>query len=208
MKKIKLEVVGMSPNQAQVGSYVLVLGDEDGMRRLPVIIGMFEAQAIAMAVEKMMPSRPLTHDLVKNIADAYQIEVNEVLIYNLQDGVFFSKLITTNGLMNQEIDARTSDAIALAVRFGCPIYTYENILREAASSLEDKDRSVSEMEEHINSSFEEQESEEQEEAPSHTKDFSRSTVEQLNEMLHQAIDGENYELASAIRDELSKRKSA
>lgn len=206
MKKIKLEVVGMSPNQAQVGSYVLVLGDEDGMRRLPVIIGMFEAQAIAMAVEKMMPSRPLTHDLIKNIADAYQIEVQEVLIYSLQDGVFFSKLITTNGLVNQEIDARTSDAIALAVRFGCPIYTYENILREAASSLEDKDRSVSEIEEHLTSSGEEEE--EQEETPSGVKDFSRSTVEQLNEMLHQAIDGENYELASAIRDELSKRKSA
>lgn len=206
MKKIKLEVVGMSPNQAQVGSYVLVLGDEDGMRRLPVIIGMFEAQAIAMAVEKMMPSRPLTHDLIKNIADAYQIEVQEVLIYSLQDGVFFSKLITSNGLVNQEIDARTSDAIALAVRFGCPIYTYENILREAASSLEDKDRSVSEIEEHLTSSGEEEE--EQEETPSGVKDFSRSTVEQLNEMLHQAIDGENYELASAIRDELSKRKSA
>lgn len=207
MKKIKLEVVGMSPNQAQVGSYVLVLGDEDGMRRLPVIIGMFEAQAIAMAVEKMMPSRPLTHDLIKNIADAYQIEVQEVLIYSLQDGVFFSKLITTNGLVNQEIDARTSDAIALAVRFGCPIFTYENILREAASSLEDKDRSVSEIEEHLSTSNEEEE-EEQEEAPAKAKDFSRSTVEQLNEMLHQAIDGENYELASAIRDELSKRKSA
>ena len=206
MKKIKLEVVGMSPNQAQVGSYVLVLGDEDGMRRLPVIIGMFEAQAIAMAVEKMVPSRPLTHDLIKNIADAYQIEVQEVLIYSLQDGVFFSKLITTNGLVNQEIDARTSDAIALAVRFGCPIYTYENILREAASSLEDKDRSVSEIEEHLTSTGEEEE--EHEEAPSGVKDFSRSTVEQLNEMLHQAIDGENYELASAIRDELSKRKSA
>ena len=206
MKKIKLEVVGMSPNQAQVGSYVLVLGDEDGMRRLPVIIGMFEAQAIAMAVEKMVPSRPLTHDLIKNIADAYQIEVQEVLIYSLQDGVFFSKLITTNGLVHQEIDARRSDAIALAVRFGCPIYTYENILREAASSLEDKDRSVSEIEEHLTSTGEEEEG--HEEAPSGVKDFSRSTVEQLNEMLHQAIDGENYELASAIRDELSKRKSA
>ncbi len=205
MKKIKLEIVGMSYNQSQAGTYVLVLGDEDGLRRLPIIIGVFEAQAIAMAMEKMIPSRPYTHDLLKTIATTYQIDVLEVLIYSLQDGIFFSKLITTNGLANEEIDARTSDAIALAVRFGCPVYTYENILSEAASTLEDKDRSVSEIEEHINAN--DDDAHEEENAP-RSRDFSRSTEEQLHELLNQAIDGEDYELASAIRDEITKRKAS
>ena len=136
MKKLKLDIVGLSYSQTQSGAYALVLGEVNGRRRLPIIIGAFEAQAIAIEIEKMTPSRPLTHDLFKSLAGSYSINIQEVIIYNLVDGIFFAKLICSDGKKSSEIDARTSDAIALAVRFDCPIYTYEFILATAGIVIE------------------------------------------------------------------------
>src|SRR6201992_3722190 len=139
MKKIKLDIVGLSYSQTQSGAYALVLGEISGRRRLPIIIGSFEAQAIAIEIEKMTPSRPLTHDLFKNFAQAFNIVIQEVIIYNLVDGIFYSKLICYDGKKSIEIDARTSDAIAIAVRFDCPIFTYEFILSTAGIVIEGND---------------------------------------------------------------------
>src|SRR6478736_5874185 len=137
MNKIKLDIVGLSYSQTQTGAYALVLGEAEGNRRLPIIIGGFEAQAIAIELEKMSPSRPLTHDLFKAFAQTFDITVSEVLIYNLVEGIFYAKLICTDGTREVEIDARTSDAIALAVRFNCEIFTYEFILKSAGIVLDD-----------------------------------------------------------------------
>jgi bifunctional DNase/RNase len=139
MKKIKLDIVGLSYSQTQSGAYALVLGEISGRRRLPIIIGSFEAQAIAIEIEKMTPSRPLTHDLFKTFAQAYNITVQEIIIYNLVDGIFYAKLICSDGKKVMEIDARTSDAIAVSVRFDCPIYTYEFILSTAGIVIEGND---------------------------------------------------------------------
>src|ERR1700743_3506087 len=139
MKKIKLDIVGLSYSQTQSGAYALVLGEVNGRRRLPIIIGSFEAQAIAIEIEKMTPSRPLTHDLFKSFAQAYHITVQEIVIYNLVDGIFYAKLMCFDGKRTVEIDARTSDAIAIAVRFDCPIYTYEFILSSAGIVIEGND---------------------------------------------------------------------
>src|SRR5690606_16547639 len=139
MKKLKLDIIGLSYSQTQSGAYALVLGEVNGRRRLPIIIGGFEAQAIAIEIEKMTPSRPLTHDLFKSFADAYHINIQEVIIYNLVEGVFFAKLLCNDGKKTLEIDARTSDAIALAVRFDAPIYTYEFILATAGIIIEGND---------------------------------------------------------------------
>jgi uncharacterized protein len=137
MKKIKLEIIGLSYSQTQSGAYALVLGEEKGKRRLPIIIGAFEAQAIAIELENMTPTRPLTHDLFKSLANSFDIDIEEVIIFNLLEGVFYAKLVCNDGDKKMEIDARTSDAIAVAVRFGCPIYTYEFILSTAGVVLED-----------------------------------------------------------------------
>ena len=131
MDRIKLDIIGLSYSQTQSGAYALVLEESEGQRRLPIVIGSSEAQAIAIELENMAPSRPLTHDLVKSFADEFEISLEEVIIYNLVDGVFYAKLMCSNGTKQVEIDSRTSDAIALAVRFGCPIFTYEFILSSA-----------------------------------------------------------------------------
>ena len=131
MKKHKLEIVGLSYSQTQSGAYALVLGEKKGTRRLPIIIGGFEAQAIAIELEKMTPNRPLTHDLFKSFADSFEILLNEVIIYNLVEGIFYAKLLCSCNGKDMEIDARTSDSIALAIRFDCPVYTYEFILEKA-----------------------------------------------------------------------------
>lgn len=205
MKKMKLEIVGLSYSQTQSGAYALVLGESKGQRRLPIIIGGFEAQAIAIELEKMTPSRPLTHDLFKSFAEAFGISVREVLIYNLVEGIFFAKLICTNGKEDTEVDARTSDAIALAVRFNCPIYTYEFILSQAGIILEDEKTAESTAEEET-----EEASEETDEllaaASGGLPEYSRKTTKELEEMMRKAIEDENYERASRIRDELNKRK--
>lgn len=200
MKKIKLEIIGLSYSQTQSGAYALVLGEVSGRRRLPVIIGGFEAQAIAIELEKMIPSRPLTHDLFKTFAESYDVKVDEVIIYNLVDGIFYAKLICNGHGKTKEIDARTSDAIALAVRFNIPIYTYEFLLSSSGIIIEGGDFAFLE---NIDSP-----SVPPEVVPSgQTMPYSRMTDEQLEQNLIKAIEDESYEKAARIRDEISKRKS-
>lgn len=203
MNKIKLSIIGLSFSQTQSGAYALVLGEEDGHRRLPIIIGGFEAQAIAVELENMTPSRPLTHDLFKNFAMSYNIEITEVIIYNLKEGVFFSKLICTDGTIEKEIDARTSDAIAMAVRFNCPIYTYEWILSQAGVAIDDENLPIEEPKERPKEKV--KESERKRSSPA---EFASLSEDELKESLLKAIDEEAYELASKIRDELNKRKKS
>ncbi len=204
MKKVKLDIVGLSYSQTQSGAYALVLGEVNGRRRLPIIIGAFEAQAIAIEIEKMTPTRPLTHDLFKTFAQAYHIEIQEIIIYNLVDGVFFAKLICTDGQNTQEIDARTSDAIALAVRFNATIYTYEFILSSAGIVIEGNDFLFLENMESI---AKEQSSEDMPTSIP-VSGYQSLTVEELQQKLEEALAEEAYEKAARIRDELNKRNSA
>ena len=201
MKKIKLDIVGLSYSQTQSGAYALVLGEVNGRRRLPIIIGSFEAQAIAIEIEKMTPSRPLTHDLFKSFAEAYNIVVQEVIIYNLVDGIFYSKLICSDGKKVMEIDARTSDAIAVAVRFDCPIYTYEFILSSAGIVIEGNDfvylENISETPEEITPVN-----------PSSASGFTALSIDELKSKLQEALAEESYEKAAKIRDELNRRKAS
>lgn len=201
MDKIKLDIVGLSYSQTQSGAYALVLGEVNGRRRLPIIIGGFEAQAIAIEIEKMTPSRPLTHDLFKSFADLFNITVDEVLIYNLVDGIFFAKLICNDGEKNIEIDARTSDAIAIAVRFNCPIYTYEFILSTAGIIIEGNDFAFLE---NLDSDSLKGESSEK----SNPMSFSTLSDSELKEKLQQALNDEAYEKAAKIRDEIARRKAS
>jgi len=196
MKKIKLDIVGLSYSQTQSGAYALVLGEVGGRRRLPIIIGSFEAQAIAIEIEKMTPSRPLTHDLFKSLAQAYHVSIQEIIIYNLVDGIFYSKLVCSDGKKSIEIDARTSDAIAIAVRFDCPIYTYEFILSSAGIVIEGNDFVYLE---NINETPEEQ-------TPS--AGFASLSIDELKTKLQEALHDEAYEKAAKLRDELSKRKAS
>ena len=193
MDKIKLEIVGLSYSQTQSGAYALVLSEVDGNRRLPIIIGGFEAQAIAIELEKMMPTRPLTHDLFKNFATTFNISVKEVIIYNLVEGIFYSKLICDQNGVTTEIDARTADAIAIGVRFQCPVYTYESILSSAGILLDetsgDDENLFAEMEE--------------DETGGETLD--EQSIEDLETELSNALSNEDYELASKLRDEINKR---
>src|ERR1700712_534397 len=200
MKKIKLDIVGLSYSQTQSGAYALVLGEVSGRRRLPIIIGSFEAQAIAIEIEKMTPSRPLTHDLFKSFAEAYHIMVQEVIIYNLVDGIFYSKLICSDGKKLMEIDARTSDAIAIAVRFDCPIFTYEFILSSAGIVIEGNDfvylENITETSEDVTP------------VSSAAPGFSALSTDELKTKLQEALAEESYEKAAKIRDELNRRKAS
>jgi uncharacterized protein len=192
MDKIKLEIVGLSYSQTQSGAYALVLSEAGGKRRLPIIIGGFEAQAIAIELEKMIPTRPLTHDLFKTFANSFGIKVKEVVIYNLQEGIFYAKLVCERDGQISDIDARTSDAIALAVRFECPIFTFESILSSAGilsdEFLEDDDDIDSEL--------------------SEENEFQRMTVDELETAMKEAIENEDYERASMLRDEINKRTAS
>lgn len=195
MEKVKLEIVGLSYSQTQSGAYALVLSEVEGGRRLPIIIGGFEAQAIAIELEKMTPTRPLTHDLFKNFATAHDITVKEIVIYNLVEGIFYSKLVCEhkNGEL-KEVDARTSDAIAIGIRFNCPVYTFENILSSAGIKLDETDTipapSTSSDEETVDK-----------------EDVKQLSVEELEKQLNDAIENEDYELASKLRDEINRRTS-
>lgn len=196
MDKIKLEIAGLSYSQTQSGAYALVLSESGGKRQLPIIIGGFEAQAIAIELEKMTPTRPLTHDLFKQLAQSFEIQIKEVVIYNLIEGIFFSKLICERDGQIQEIDARTSDAIAIGVRFNCPIYTFENILA-SAGILQDETETEDDL-----LGMDEDTSDE------NTGDtYGQMSVEELENQLSEAIENEDYELASKIRDEINKRTS-
>lgn len=198
MKKVRLEIVGLSYSQTQSGAYALVLGESAGTRRLPIIIGGFEAQAIAIELEKMTPSRPLTHDLFKAFSETFEINVSEVLIYNLVEGIFYAKLICNDAQREVEIDARTSDAIALAVRFNCPIYTYEFILKSAGIVLDDETEAITSS---VSSESDIKEEEDKE-------GYKGKSTEELKNLLQTALDEEQYELASRIRDELNNRKKS
>ena len=205
MKKVKLEIVGLSYSQTQSGAYALVLGESTGTRRLPIIIGGFEAQAIAIELEKMTPSRPLTHDLFKSFAETFDINVTEVLIYNLVEGIFYAKLICNDGTKDIEIDARTSDAIALAVRFNCPIFTYEFILKSAGIVLDDE--TSASITGDVSQEAEVKE-ESNVEASGQKDGYKSKSTEELKNLLQKAIDEEQYETASRIRDELNNRKKS
>lgn len=205
MKKVKLDIVGLSYSQTQSGAYALVLGEVNGRRRLPIIIGAFEAQAIAIEIEKMSPTRPLTHDLFKSFAQAYQVEITEVLIYNLVDGVFFAKLMCSKDGEQIEIDARTSDAIAIAVRFNATIYTYEFILASAGIVIEGNDFLFLENMDSLTSST--AAPEEVHKSPETTSGFQSFSVEELQEKLEKALAEEAYEKAARIRDEINRRNA-
>lgn len=199
MDKIKLEILGLSSSQSQSGSFALVLGEKKGTRRLPIIIGMFEAQAIAIEIEKITPNRPMTHDLFRSFAHSFDYAVNEILISDLKEGVFFAKIVCGNGKKSIDIDARPSDAIAIGLRFNVPIFTYETILSEAGIELTDESEETTEVK--------------APEAQSSPKKSRATTGDQLKdlphdklqEMLNAALENEDYERAAKIRDEMNRR---
>jgi len=194
LKKIKIEILGLSSSQSQTsGSFALVLGETKGERRLPIIIGMFEAQAIALEIEKIIPNRPMTHDLFKSFANAFDYKVEEVVISDLKEGVFFAKLVCSNGEKTIEIDARPSDAIAIGIRFEVPFYTYEAVLAEAGIVLTDEEEAAEDLDEPIVVDKPEGDQ---------LKDFS---LDVLKEMLDQALADEDYEKAAKVRDEINNR---
>ncbi len=193
MRKIELDIVALSHSVTQSHNYAVVLGEQGGSRRLPIVIGSFEAQAIAVAMERMTPNRPLTHDLFKNTLETFNIDLKEIVINNLLDGIFYARLICIKDGEIIEIDSRTSDALAMAVRFNCPIYTYEFILDAAGVVLEETE-------------------EEAETAPQRpqpkgkTASLSSYSVDALNKLLEQVLAEENYERAAEIRDEIRRRQ--
>ncbi len=196
MKKIELEIVALSHSITQTHSYAVVLGEVNGLRRLPIVIGGFEAQAIAVALEKMHPSRPLTHDLMKNFMTAFTIDLQEIIICDLQEGIFYSKLICFSEHDTVEIDSRTSDALALAVRFGCPIYTYEHILESAGILMEDSSSKKKKSSSVTTTTTTET-------IP--REDLKALSMEELNTLLGEVLDQEDYIRAIAIRDEINSR---
>lgn len=198
MKKIELRIVALSHSVSQSNNYAVVLGEMVGLRRIPIVIGSFEAQAIAVAMEKMTPNRPLTHDLFKQTLEAFKVEIKEIIINNLLDGIFYARLICEREGEIIELDSRTSDAIALAVRFQCPIFTYEFILDTAGVELDES----------AQTDIEEESDDEMEEKLGKNKQSSLSTysLESLQNMLLQVLEEENYEKAATIRDEIDKRK--
>lgn len=197
MSKVRLNIVGLSSGQSN-GSYTLILGEESGRRKLPIIIGSFEAQAIAIEIEKIVPFRPMTHDLFVNFARTFGVHIEEVEIYNLVDGVFHAKLICGIDGETREIDARTSDSIALAVRFKCPIYTNEQIMAEAGMIFTE-DMTEDDM-------LEETDSSKTAKLKGGASDISRMSLDELEEKLNEALNEEDYQRAAKLRDELNKRK--
>jgi len=196
MEKIRLEIIGMSYSQSQSGAYALILGEKNGKRRLPIIIGGFEAQAIAIELEKIKTPRPLTHDLFKSFAESFNIEVREILINKFHEGVFYAQLVCTDGAREEVVDSRTSDAIALALRFSCPIFTSKDIMK-AASIIVDEETEASDAQGSGSPP-----------APPVKHEFTTQPLNELKELLQAAIDNEEYEKASRIRDELNRRSKS
>jgi bifunctional DNase/RNase len=195
MRKIELEIVALSHSITQTHSYAVVLGEVNGMRRLPIVIGGFEAQAIAVALERMQPSRPLTHDLMKNFMMAFNVELQEIVISDLQEGIFYSKLVCYTDTDTIEIDSRTSDALALAVRFGCPIYTYEHILENAGILMEEQPGGKKKKQKT-----------EPETVTTGGEDFQAMSLDELQNLLNEVVEQEDYIKAIAIRNEIERRK--
>lgn len=205
MHKIELEIVALSHSITNTHSYAVVLGEVNGTRRIPIVIGGFEAQAIAVVLEHIQPSRPLTHDLMKNFMLAFNIELQEIVISDLQEGIFYSKLVCNTPTDTIEIDSRTSDALALAVRFGCPIYTYEHIIEEASLSVEGSGSGSGQ-------SKKSRKTKEREAEPvgvtssGGDDDFRSMSLQQLQELLEEMVAVEDYIKAAAIRNEINSRK--
>lgn len=196
MDKIKLKVLGISYSQTQSGAYALILAEEDGEKRIPIIIGGFEAQAIAIELEGLKPPRPLTHDLFINFADAYNINILDVTVNRLEEGIFYSEITCDNGNSRIKIDARTSDSIALALRFKCPIYTTREVMEKAGIELDpEQSAEKSGMGGEPKISRKEQK-----------EKYANKSIEELTKLLEEAIQKENYELASEIRDEIKQRE--
>ncbi len=197
MKKIELEIIALTHSITQTHSYAVVLGEVNGMRRLPIVIGGFEAQAITVALENMRPSRPLTHDLVKNMMKAFGLELQEIIINDLSEGIFFSRLICTNEHDVIEIDSRTSDAIALAVRFNCPIYTYESILENAGITMDESAINKETTADSFDASPD---------AEADKNNLAALTIVELQTLLDEVLENEDYMKAIEIRDEIKRRK--
>lgn len=205
MNKIRLTIKGLSYSERQTGAYALILAEEDGARKLPIVIGGFEAQAIAIALEKMVsPPRPLTHDLFKDFADIFEIGLEEIVIYKIKDGVFYANLYCKKGDKIETIDARPSDAVALAIRFQCPIYTTEEVLLSAGLILQDEGEteSANTTDTHSEENVESTPTSQQANNP-----LESATIKKLHEMLEKAVLSEDYELAARIRDEIDRRES-
>lgn len=209
MSLVRLTIKGISYSQTQNGAYALLLSEMEGQRQLPIVIGAFEAQSIAIALEKdIRPPRPLTHDLFKSFSDRFSIQVKQVIIHKLVDGVFYSSLICERDKIEEIIDARTSDAIALALRFNAPIFTYQNILEKAGIYLktdekEDEDDPLQETQLMINKEFDEEDLSEDRPSKSETP---KKSIQDLEKELEKAVNKEDYEEAARLRDEISKRK--
>lgn len=201
MEKVKLEILGLSASHSQSGSFALVLGEEAGTRRLPIIIGMFEAQAIAIEMEKIVSKRPMTHDLFKSFALSFDIDVYEVIISDLKEGVFYAKIVCSlaDGSNYIELDARPSDAVAIGIRFDVPIYAYGSVLKEAGIELSDVEEEMESLEPIEEELVESSESEYQ------SDDLNVKSVDDLKTMMQAAIDAEDYEQAARLRDEIQKR---
>ncbi|MBZ9779600.1 bifunctional nuclease family protein [Psychroflexus sp. CAK8W] len=203
MSLARLSIKGISYSQTQNGAYALLLSDMDSDRQLPIVIGAFEAQSIAIALEKeIKPPRPLTHDLFKTFSDRFQISIKQVIIHKLVDGIFYSSLICERDGLEETIDARTSDAIALALRFDAPIFTYKNILDKAGIFLSDKNQDA---DIYSSENLEKTEDKKDERKTSFKSEFSQMTTKKLNDLLDKAVNDEDYERAAKIRDEISKR---
>jgi hypothetical protein len=192
MNKIRLDIIGMSYSQSQSGAYALILGERDGNRRLPIIIGGFEAQSIAIELEKIRTPRPLTHDLFFNFAKTFGITITEVQITRFHEGIFYATLLCDSGLTIHEIDSRTSDAVALSIRFHCPIYTTEEIMSQAGILFDDEDQPAENTDDLS--------------ADDSPSTFRSLSLAELEAELQQAVEDEDYEKASLIRDEIRKRK--
>ena len=196
MSLVRLDISGISYSQTQNGAYALILSEQEGNRQLPIVIGAAEAQSIAIALEKeIQPPRPLTHDLFKNVAQDFDIQVKQVIIHKLIDGIFYSSLICERDGLEKIIDSRTSDAIAIALRFNAPIFTYKNILEKAGVDLESEEKGGKRA----------QKKQTAKKQTASTTQYSKMKIDQLNDLLDKAVKDEDYEKAAKIRDEISKR---
>ncbi|GGW84089.1 bifunctional nuclease family protein [Salegentibacter mishustinae] len=207
MSLVRLNIKGISYSQTQNGAYALILSEADGERKLPIVIGAFEAQSIAIALEKeIKPPRPLTHDLFKNFADRFEITVKQVIIHKLVDGVFYSSLICERDKIEEIVDARTSDAIALALRFDAPIFTYKNILDKAGIFLKGDEAEQAPSEKQEEEIISEELLPDDIDIKSDDTNYKKLSLDELKTLLSQAVNNEDYEKAARIRDEISKRK--